>query len=119
VSDPVQRWTTASIQSAENGGFVAYGDYLDKERENADLRATVTRLTIDRDSWMQTADRLDQTQARLRADAERLDLLQTLMEAYGFEDTHEGNRWMVEGPFMFVRDAIDAARTEPKERTNG
>lgn len=47
----------------------------------------------------------------LRADAERLDTLDRLGYAYGFEDMHEGNRWVIEGPFKSVRDAIDDAKT--------
>ncbi|NBB11800.1 hypothetical protein [Pseudomonas sp. SLFW] len=44
----------------------------------------------------------------LRKDAERLDRLEEECEAYG-TDIHEGNRWVVDGPFATVRDAIDAA----------
>lgn len=52
-------------------------------------------------------------------DCERLDALDKLCEAYGFEDLHEGNRWCIEGPFCDIRHALDAeiaART-PKEQT--
>jgi len=45
----------------------------------------------------------------LRKDSERLDRLDMECEAYGFEGIHEGNRWMIDGPFRAVRDAIDAA----------
>ena len=45
----------------------------------------------------------------LKADAERLNWLESQREAYGFQDIHEGNRWSVEGPFANVRAAIDAA----------
>lgn len=45
----------------------------------------------------------------LKKDAERLDRLDIECEAYGCEGTHEGNRWMIDGPFRTVRDAIDAA----------
>lgn len=48
--------------------------------------------------------------ARLRAaeaDVRRLDKLDALCEAYGFEGIHEGNRWMIEGPYRNVRVAID------------
>jgi len=48
--------------------------------------------------------------ARLRAaeaDAERLNKLDALCEAYGFEGTHEGNRWMIDGPYRDIRAAID------------
>lgn len=40
-------------------------------------------------------------------DTERLDWLEKQGYAYGFEDTHEGNRWTIEGPFMSLRTAID------------
>lgn len=43
-----------------------------------------------------------------RRDAERLDVFNNLGEAYGFEDMHEGTRWVIDGPFINVRDAIDA-----------
>lgn len=47
-----------------------------------------------------------------RKDAERLDRLDKECEAYGFEGIHEGNRWMIDGPFRTVRDAIDAAMSQ-------
>ena len=43
----------------------------------------------------------------LTKDRERLDSLDKLCEAYGFE-IHEGNRWVLDGPFRSVRDAIDS-----------
>lgn len=46
----------------------------------------------------------------LRKDAARLDRLDMECEAYG-TDIHEGNRWVLDGPFATVRDAIDAALT--------
>ena len=42
-------------------------------------------------------------------DTERLDYLETLCEAYGFEDEHLGNRWVLDGPFCSARKCIDAA----------
>ena len=42
-------------------------------------------------------------------DAERLDWFDMECEGYGFEDIQEGNRWVIDGPFRTVRDAIDAA----------
>ena len=54
-------------------------------------------------------DRNKPTAQPVAGDAERLDWLQSQGEAYGFENYHEGNRWTIDGPFMFVRDAIDAA----------
>lgn len=48
--------------------------------------------------------------AALEADAARMDFLDSIGAAYGFEDTHEGNRWMVDGPFSSVRAALDALK---------
>lgn len=48
--------------------------------------------------------------SRLRAaerDAARLDKLDAIGYAYGFEDMHEGNRWMIDGPYRDIRAAID------------
>ena len=48
--------------------------------------------------------------ARLRAaenDSARLDKLDGIVEAYGFE-VHEGNRWVIDGPFRDIHTAIDA-----------
>ena len=40
--------------------------------------------------------------------------------AYGFEDMHEGNEWMVDGPFANLRKAIDAAiLAKSKGQANG
>lgn len=52
--------------------------------------------------------RLRAENAELAKDSGRLDLLDSLCEAYGFEGIHDGNRWMIDGPFRNVRDAIDA-----------
>ncbi|EOZ3002133.1 hypothetical protein ACQQ4Q_005926 [Pseudomonas aeruginosa] len=51
--------------------------------------------------------------ARLRAaeaDVERLNKLDALCEAYGFEGIHEGNRWMIDGPYRDIRAAIDCIK---------
>ncbi len=51
--------------------------------------------------------------ARLRAaeaDVERLNKLDALCEAYGFEGIHEGNRWMIDGPCRDIRAAIDGIK---------
>ena len=48
--------------------------------------------------------------ARIRAaekDSERLNKLDAIGYAYGFEDMHEGNRWMIDGPYRNIRAAID------------
>ena len=42
-------------------------------------------------------------------DSVRLDWLDKQVESYGFQDMHEGNRWLIEGPFATIRKAIDAA----------
>jgi len=46
--------------------------------------------------------------AELRKDAERLNYMETLCMAYGFQDIHEGNSWKIKGPFATLRMAIDA-----------
>lgn len=47
-----------------------------------------------------------------KRDAERLDKLDGIGYAYGFEDMHEGNRWMIDGPFRDIRSAIDAMQDQ-------
>lgn len=49
----------------------------------------------------------------LKRDAERLNKLDRIGYAYGFEDMHEGNRWMIDGPFSEIRAAIDAMEATP------
>lgn len=64
------------------------------------------------DYLIKAMDERDQLRAEveaLRKDAARLDRLDIECEAYGCEGIHEGNRWMIDGPFRTVRDAIDAA----------
>ncbi|MCF7536174.1 hypothetical protein [Pseudomonas petrae] len=51
---------------------------------------------------------------RLRKDAARIDRLDMECEAYGSE-IHEGNRWVLYGPFATVRDAIDAAMAQEQQ----
>lgn len=46
-------------------------------------------------------------------DAQRLDWLEQQGYSYGFEDMHEGNRWLIEGPYRTAREAIDAAISTP------
>lgn len=50
----------------------------------------------------------------LKADAQRLDWLETTRMAYGTGDCHEGNSWLVEGSFVNVRVAIDAIAMKGK-----
>ena len=54
---------------------------------------------------------LEREAVELRKDAGRLDYLNSTGEAYGFQDLHEGNRWLVylDGPFSNIRQSIDAA----------
>lgn len=57
-------------------------------------------------------ERIAELEAQVQAlslDAKRLDWLEAQGVAYGFQDMHEGNRWVVEGPFATARKAIDAA----------
>lgn len=51
----------------------------------------------------------------LEADAERMSFLDSMGISYGFEDLHEGVRWEVGGPFLSVRDAIDAEMEARKQ----
>lgn len=44
----------------------------------------------------------------LKRDADRLNKLDKLCEAYGYEDVQEGNRWMIDGPFVSIRNAVDS-----------
>lgn len=56
-------------------------------------------------------DQLKTEVEALRKDAARLDRLDEEREAYG-TSFHEGNRWMLDGQFATVRDAIDAAMSK-------
>lgn len=42
-------------------------------------------------------------------DKRRMDWLEGQREAYGFENEHHGNRWVIDGPFRDARQAIDTA----------
>lgn len=48
----------------------------------------------------------------LAKDAGRLDLLDSLCESYGFQDIHEGNRWVIDGPFRDIRTAADSLESQ-------
>ena len=85
-----------------------------RELSNAVTRADWNEFSMripaekDRDAdfvLLQAANKI----AALEADAARMDFLDSIGAAYGFEDTHEGNRWMIDGPFNSLRAAIDAA----------
>lgn len=76
------------------------------EVEEIAFRDTATRVTV-------KASELRGLIARLRAaeaDVERLNKLDALCEAYGFEGIHEGNRWMIDGPYRDIRAAIDGIK---------
>lgn len=53
--------------------------------------------------------RLREEVQALRVDSSRLEWLDRQGHAYGFEDMHEGNRWLIDGPFTNLRTAIDTA----------
>lgn len=57
-------------------------------------------------AWQASREALATENAELVKDRERIDLLNTLGYAYGFQDMHEGNRWEIEGPFIDVRDTL-------------
>ena len=62
--------------------------------------------------------RIAALESRLREvekDAARLDYLDALGFAYGFEDMHEGNKWEIHGAYPNLRAAIDATL----EQSNG
>lgn len=51
-------------------------------------------------------------------DTVRLSFMDSLCQAYGFENEHHGNRWTIEGPYRTLRDAIDSAlKSEAVNRT--
>lgn len=64
-------------------------------------------------SLLERIAELERELAQASKDAERLNTLDQLSESYGFQDIHEGNRWMIEGPFKNVRAAIDAMKDKP------
>lgn len=47
------------------------------------------------------------TGANQPTDTERMDALEMLCEAYGSSGVHEGNRWVIDGPFADLRTAAD------------
>lgn len=62
------------------------------------------------------ARKINELTRRLRAaekDVDRLNKLDALCEAYGFEGIHEGNRWTIDGPFRDIRAAIDGMDSQP------
>jgi hypothetical protein len=76
----------------------------------ARLRAAEVLLAGAEEHARLLLDSKNQWSARARAaeaDVGRLDKLDALCEPYGFEGIHEGNRWIIEGPYRNVRVAID------------
>jgi hypothetical protein len=71
----VARWTTADIQPAESGGFVAYGDYLTIERQNAELLAALESMARQHCRTDRQTKRTDS--GALSANAEALEILAT------------------------------------------
>lgn len=71
------------------------------DRQNDAIAEEIGKVAAERDAALVELE-------ACRKDADRLDRLDALCEAYGFQDIHEGNRWMIDGPFRTVRDAIDA-----------
>lgn len=120
-----QRWNKILEQSAkinvleqslaDSGASKLYGDQLfDVWKLNQGLTEQVEQVEIQRDNYFaicveraQTIQQqTDQIEA-LKVDAERLDYLESLTEAYGFQNEHLGNRWHVEGAFSTLRKLID------------
>lgn len=56
--------------------------------------------------------RLRAENAELAKDSGRLDLLDSLCESYGFQDVHEGNRWVIDGPYRDIRAAADSLEAQ-------
>lgn len=88
------------------GWFDPLSDRLWQEVEA--LQALVAGLKTGYEAYERVNAELKAEVEALRKDADRLDRLEIECEAYG-TDIHEGNRWVVDGPFATVRDAIDAA----------
>jgi len=91
----VARWSTADIQPAEHGGFVAYGDYLTLAKELADAKAELAEYAKTvahmRDgarlqdsataAVMERAEKAEAELAACREDAERYRWLRELPNA--------------------------------------
>ncbi|WP_313284591.1 hypothetical protein [Stutzerimonas kunmingensis] len=114
MSKEVERYTF--VCDIENDEYVLASDYDALLAERNRLAAENERLARDakNDSiaYRAVIERQEELRAEVEAlkkDAERLDRLDIECEAYGCEGIHEGNRWMIDGPFRTVRDAIDAA----------
>ena len=62
--------------------------------------------------WLMRAALVPQVTSQ---DVARLDWLDKERVAYGLHDVHEGNRWMIDGAYANVREAIDAERSAQAE----
>ncbi|WP_315336213.1 hypothetical protein [Pseudomonas grimontii] len=98
-----------------HGGCQPHGDpvgsfdkHMEYMQENIRLKAEIAGLQTGYEAYERVNAELKAEVEALRKDADRLDRLEIECEAYG-TDIHEGNRWVVDGPFATVRDAIDAA----------
>ncbi len=47
----VVRWSTGDAQTADHGGFVAYGDYLTLQRSYSALQLERDALRVDAERW--------------------------------------------------------------------
>lgn len=98
-------WNIACTVTEMNGGSL----FNVRQRECVTaIRASFMNPDAGRDA-IAAANAEPVAQSDDRRDKERLDWLDKHAESYGFERIHEGNRWMVDGPFNTVRDAIDAS----------
>ena len=77
-------------------------DYVEIAALKACLKTANANAEKFEREWYLRGDEIE----ALRQDAERLDALDRLGEAYGVHE-HEGNRWLIEGPFKSLRVAID------------
>lgn len=111
ASDADKRYDVPLMTVAQHlaalSAVTAERDRLREENERL-KRAAQTNWNEFADS-VGDRDRLSAEVEALRKDASRLDRLDVECEAYGCEGIHEGNRWMIDGPFRTVRDAIDDA----------
>ena len=105
MSKEVKRWspdTNGRMREWPEGDYATWDDYDALRTELTEANADFVRIANEREALLAERD-------ALKKDAERLDRLDIECEAYGCEGIHEGNRWMIDGPFRTVRDAIDAA----------
>lgn len=95
----------------DEGQFPSLLDLIDYSGENKThtvLKAAYQSM-LDATPAHEPATPPQPVAAEVEKDTQRLDWLERQGYSYGFEDMHEGNRWMIEGPFRTIRIAIDAA----------